>query len=422
MKARSALRLGLVLVTGLVLWAALWWLAPQAPAVQAAGPLFAKPGGSGTACTQAAPCALPTALGKAVNGDTIYLGAGTYTGAGETVASITRSLTLLGGWNGAAGGPVARDPAAFPSLLDGEGQRRVMTVLGSVTVTLEGLTLQRGYREGDGGGLYSSGANLTLRAMTFVSNVVTTTYTTGGAGALVEDGRLLLVENSTFRRNWAYGKESSFGAGLAISDPHRVSVTNCLFADNDSWHGSGLFLTGVGSQVTSVYLSDNTFANNGRGYSEGWSSGGYAAAFAIYDAWSRIERNVIYGNHSGNDWGAVAVFGGVAYLGGNWITNNYAWQTSGLYLEDITAFTVTNNIVADNEGGPTASQAVMVKRSRGLLAHNTIARNQVETGVQALREGSARLINNILVSHTVGVSVTSGCSATLNGTPLAQAP
>jgi hypothetical protein len=48
-----------------------------------AGTLFVTPLGSGTACTQAQPCALQTALTQATDGDTLYLAGGAYIGAGD---------------------------------------------------------------------------------------------------------------------------------------------------------------------------------------------------------------------------------------------------------------------------------------------------------------------------------------------------
>lgn len=43
-------------------------------------------------------------VAAAINGDRIYVAAGTYTGAGSQVVLLTRSIELLGGWAGAAVG------------------------------------------------------------------------------------------------------------------------------------------------------------------------------------------------------------------------------------------------------------------------------------------------------------------------------
>ena len=82
--------------------------APQI-ARAAPGDLFVTPTGSGD-CSQASPCALQTALSTATNGDTIYIAGGTYNGAGAAVITVTKSITLYGGWDGATTIPPVRDP------------------------------------------------------------------------------------------------------------------------------------------------------------------------------------------------------------------------------------------------------------------------------------------------------------------------
>ncbi len=106
MRTARIVRLMLVSLTCVfLLWAAALWLLPASQTVLAnPGSLFVTVTGSGTACTQAQPCGLQTALGRAVDGDSVYVGAGTYTGSGAAVVTITTGITLYGGWNGAASG------------------------------------------------------------------------------------------------------------------------------------------------------------------------------------------------------------------------------------------------------------------------------------------------------------------------------
>ena len=110
--------------------------------------LFVKSDGAGSACSQANPCALQTALAQATDGDIIYLAEGRYTGTGAAVITLTKSITLHGGWDGAASGPVARDPDAHPTVLDGERKRRVVYITGNITPTLDGLIIANGNATG----------------------------------------------------------------------------------------------------------------------------------------------------------------------------------------------------------------------------------------------------------------------------------
>ena len=104
--------------------------------------LFAAPSGSGTDCNQAQPCDLQTALSQSSDSDTIYVAVGTYTGTGAAVISVTKSITLYGGWDGSPSGMVVRDPDTYITVLDGGNARRVAYITGTVSPILEGLTLQ----------------------------------------------------------------------------------------------------------------------------------------------------------------------------------------------------------------------------------------------------------------------------------------
>ena len=109
----STFAIGVLFVFGLVLL-----LDGTSPSVRAdPGVLFVAASGTGTACSQAEPCALDTALGQATDGDVIYVAQGTYTGSGDAVVSIHKSVALYGGWDGSPSGPIIRDPDAYPTPL-----------------------------------------------------------------------------------------------------------------------------------------------------------------------------------------------------------------------------------------------------------------------------------------------------------------
>jgi hypothetical protein len=125
--------------------------------------LFVSPTGSGSACSRSVPCDLQTGLSQSVNGDTVYLGGGTYTGSGGAVISLTKSIDLRGGWDGSASGPLLRDADTYMTTLDGQGQRRVAYISGSGSPTLDGLHLTNGSTTGQGGGVHATiGSHTTL--------------------------------------------------------------------------------------------------------------------------------------------------------------------------------------------------------------------------------------------------------------------
>jgi hypothetical protein len=75
-----------------------------------------------------------------------------------------------------------------------------------------------------------------------------------------------------------------------------------------------------------------------------------------------------------------------------------------------------NNIIASNEA-PT-SAGVYVKQASPVFKHNTIARNTEGdgVGVSVGQDSSVVMINTIIVSHTLGITVTAASTATLDAT------
>jgi len=401
------------------------------PTARAApGDLFATPNGTGD-CSQATPCDLQTALAQATDGNTIYLAGGTYTGTGAAVITVTRSITLCGGWDGDTTTPPVRDPDNHPSVLDGEGQRRVAHLSGPATVVLDGVTIANGKvlsstTPWQGAGLYARGVTLTLRYVNVYSNVIDVFDASGslayGGGAAVEGGSLR-VERSVFRRNSNWAHAYSSGGGLSISGTLTATVSTSLFQENDAWSASGLHFIGGDSPLL---VSDCAFEGNGWGHSPGSAFGGYAGAMEIVDARAHLVGNRFRSNRANNDYGAVSITYSKLDLERNIITGTECARTSGLRLYYVAPFTLTNNIIADNRSTYYwfSNPAVRIEYSTGRLLQNTIARNRnfsgshsgVGYGFLLIDDSTVWMTNTILVSHTVGISVTAGSTAALEGT------
>src|SRR5262245_32556894 len=133
---------GLLSAGALMLVFQLVQAAPAAPA------RFVAANGAGSTCTQATPCQLQQALSLAVNGDLIYVKQGTYTGSGAAVITVSHSITLFGGWSGNASGPIVRNPATYPTLIDGQNHRRGMFVSAGITPTIDGFVIKNGNATG----------------------------------------------------------------------------------------------------------------------------------------------------------------------------------------------------------------------------------------------------------------------------------
>jgi parallel beta-helix repeat protein len=220
------------------------------------GTLFASAAGSGTACTQSTPCTLKTALTQAVDGDTIYVATGNYAETGGYV--LSKSVALYGGWNGAGGGPVVRNPDIYPTTLDGQGQWRVILISGNISPTLDGFVIANGRAsEGAGIALYPSPsieAAATIRNNLVIDNVATGGW---GGGIQVDGGRPLIEHNRIVSNSTSYE-----GGGVAISWYSRPTLKDNLIAGNSARvSGAGIRLRDTWTTLINNTIADNTGAS-----------------------------------------------------------------------------------------------------------------------------------------------------------------
>ncbi len=363
--SRNALRSACILI---LCWLALGLVAlPPAGADPAAPTGFVSPIGTGSVCSQAAPCALQTALTQAANGATIYVAQGAYTGTGGAVVALTKSIALYGGWDGAATGDVLRDPAAYPTTLDGERARRVVRISGDITPTLDGFIVTGGNAsgvtdcymanaDGCGGGIFISNAHPVI-ANNVVTNNVAATTTSGLATA------------------------TGYGGGLFLATAERAVIANNIIISNAgstaNWgSGGGIWVWGNGAGLKVQF---NQIISNAATTTEHYGAG--AGIYGGPDG-AVIRGNVIAGNRN-NALGAGGRGAGVMQYGG---TAEY-----------------DGNLIRGNGGGA----AVWLSYSRALFTRNRIVDNATGSGI-TLESGSGQgsvLANNLIAnSGILGIS------------------
>ncbi len=402
-----------LLVVGLLI-AAL--LAAATPAARAnPGTLFASTTGSGATCSQAAPCPLATALLQAAGGDTLYVATGTYTSTGPNVITITASIALYGGWDGSPTVPVVRDPRAYPTTLDGENARRVVSINGSVTPTLDGFIITRGNASnaavgvGQGAGIRSVTAAPIIQNNILTNNVAYAgtawVWGEGGGIYLASASASALISGNHILSNTASLTVTGRGGGIYLIYSDATVRNNRIQGNEGSFEGGGVYIWQGSPQVLDNEIQANRAGRNGGGLSyNSW-----------LPAWPVIHGNLILGNSTGPGWhgGGIMIGGYVSpTLTANRILSNTANDSGGIGLEISGYFTVANNIVGHNTGG---GIRLWDLTRYGLIAHNTIAFNGGEGGIRlAYGYITPTIVNNIIVSNTYGLSADSAASGTLN--------
>ncbi|MCP4538235.1 MAG: hypothetical protein GY832_13935 [Chloroflexi bacterium] len=371
----SSLSTGGLLLLGLFLWLNAATLIVHADP----GDLFVTSGGSGTDCSQAAPCALQTALGQAAGGDAIYLAAGTYTGTGDAVITVTQSITIYGGWDGATTAPPARDPNTHPTTLDGEGARHVIySYVFGITPTLDGLRITNGSAT-YGGGINSIHVNLVLRNCWVFGNTATQ-----GGGIHVTGGESVLLTGNKVYSNTA----TTIGGGIRVWDSDSPTLAdNKIYSNTATTYGGGIYLSDSnGTTLTANQVYSNTaVSQDGGGICLSSSDG------------STLADNQIYDNTAGYGGGIRLRNSHDVTLVNNMVVGNRViagHSGSGIYIDSVTAH-FFHTTLARNHGGV----------GRGMYVYSSLS-----------TDSAIWLTNTILVGHTTGIYATSDQTVTLQNT------
>jgi len=345
---------------------------------------------------------LQAAVDAAGPGDLIKL-AGTCTGvetrAGlQQTAYVSKSVTIRGGYT--TTNWTAPDPLAHPTILDARGEGRVVAVVGAASPTLQGLHITGGDAsglgggmgplsadaDGAGGGIYVVTATATISNCAIYSNVASRYEAGYGGGLYLHASPSTIMHNAIFSNTASSGWEG-YGGGVYMEACDQAAlVSNALYANTASTAaygaGGGMDVQSSDAQLRNNLIQDNTASAVTSGNGGGLMLGQSAAT---------LRNNVVRGNVGGSvDQGYGS---GIRVAGGSPL--------------------LVNTVVVGNVG---AVGGIVVEAGSPRLLHTTLHSNAGgdSSGLHIISGGTAALTNTILVSQTVGVTVTANSTATLD--------
>ena len=393
------------------------------------GTLYVSTDGS---CGGKSPCYtnVQDALNFATTGDEIRVATGIYTDSAGTVAEITKTITLQGGWNSDF---TERNRDLYPTTLDAQRDGRVVQITGNISPTIDGFVITKGNATdeprdtGYGGGIHSDDANPIITNNVITDNIgsASTMYMGNGGGLCLEDASTsALISGNQILSNTASTTDWGGGGGVLVANA-AATISGNIISDNkastaDLALGSsgGLYIHG------DVTVTGNTISGNIA--STAWNGGGgglYHQAGDLTLTSNTIIHNIASTARWGYGGGLMLVVSQATLDGNRIISNTASVSGGGLYVSESTPFTITNNIIArnraDGAGGGILVYGSTPYPTSGVLANNTIAQNSLgsgDEGLYATDVTTLTLTNNIVVSHTYGIFTSSDATVTADYT------
>ncbi len=284
-------------------------------------------------------------IDAAVDGDTVLVADGTYTGDGNRDIDFTGKEITLISKNGpelcvinCEGSETENHRGFF--FQTGEDH-------GSV---LEGVTIRNGFDEYNGGGIFCYYSSPTIRDCIIAENI-----SGGSGGGIACWDSDTVIQNCIFSNNHAYhagaiqcarsnlelldcyitdnSAEASFGGICSTSGPSSLLVSNCIISGNTA-NLSGGFLGGFDSSLT---FANCTISNNSAGIDGG--------GIACYNSDLILTGSDILNNCAGEAGGGVYLWNSIATIGGTEEDENYFSGNSALAGLDILCKRIPSQIV-----------------------------------------------------------------------------
>jgi hypothetical protein len=320
------------------------------------------------------------------------------TPAGETVdfqPGLTGTITLTSGELDISQNLTITGPGAGVITVSGNSASRVFEILGSRTVAISGLTITDGMTFGDGGGIDSSTATVTVTDSILSGNI-----SREWGGGIHSTSGTVTVTHSILSGNEGF----MAGGGIGSNGNATVTVTDSTFSGNSVLRSSGGGIWNFSGTVTVTHsiLSGNSTATNGSG-------GAIFAGGSLTVIDSTISGNLAGlgggGIHSGRSLTIIN-----STISGNSARNESAAAIGG-GISSGQDTTITNSIISDNsasgedgEGGGIGSLGDFLTISNSTLSGNSASGIFASAGGGIYNDGTLTVTDSTLSANSSGAS------------------
>ncbi len=288
------------------------------------------------------------------------------------VVYISKTVSLQGGYDPTDWSNP--DPSLI-SVIDAMGAGRGLVIAGVISPTVTGFYITGGNAtglgggawpyEGTGGGLYVVSATVTLSNNQIYSNVASLTGWGGGGGLYLYDSDGIVAHNHFFSNTAGFSSTMmSEGGAIVIAGGYPILKGNGFFQNAGNDQGLGI-----------------------------------GGALYMEDCAPTLKKNIFWKNQASRQGSG---HGGAVFVG---FYSSPVWE---------------NNVFVDNLSGlgpDSGGSAIFVEYANPTFYHTTIHDNigGNDSGIEAVFQSNLTLVNTILTSQTLGITLTYDSGATLDG-------
>ncbi|MGI9474916.1 MAG: DUF4347 domain-containing protein, partial [Rubripirellula sp.] len=219
------------------------------------------------------------------------------------------------------------------TIIDANGIDRVFEFIGSINVSLKGLTIQGGGNAGGpGGGIYSPSATVQI-----ADSVIQDNTATGADGGGIASGGGLTLTRVQIRNN------VSSGNGGGVFNSGNLSLTDVTIDDNEALgasDGGGLYNTSGSATLERVTLSRNSAA------------GGLGGGIFNQGADGLSLTNVTISSNTSTQGAALYTWNQVGVTNSTVVSNIGTAGVGGIHIKSgVGSVDLKNSILAGNTGG-----------------------------------------------------------------------
>jgi hypothetical protein len=318
---------------------------------------------------------------------------------------------------------------------DTTGDVRVLSVNSGVTATLDSLIITKGAAGGgDGGGIFTNGATLTINNSTLSGN------SAGSYGGGISNTGTLTINNSTLS-----GNSGGYGGGIHNALTGTLTITNSTLTGNSATSaGGGIHSGGVVTINNSTLSGNSTSSTGGSIYNDGTltvtdstlsSNSASASGGGIYSnsGTLTVTDSTLSGNTTTLGSGAgIYNFGSTLTVANSTFSGNSASGSGGgVYNYPGNTLNITNSTFSGNSalygGGIINYGALMITNSTlsgniatnngGGIYNDTAPLNYANTIIANSPSGGDCYNLSSIGTNTNNLVEDTTCSATFSGDP-----